>query len=165
MGPYVVDLADPPHEPPVGVVVAVGEVDAPGAEYWLQRASFTLVEHATPDRRIVMVPSVTGALDGLTDRMARWPQASAVCDDVLRAVDVDAPAFAGVITESLAYSTLQSGAEFARWLAERGPATVPELPDPVVAQRTGGRTVGAIQPAPTPQCVLHRCPRCPARGA
>ena len=61
-----------------------------------------------------------------------------MCDDVLRAVDADAPAFPGVITESLAYSTLQSGAEFARWLAERGPATVPELPDPVVAQRTGG---------------------------
>ena len=39
-----------------------------------------------------------------------------------------APAFAGVITESLAYSTLQSGPEFARWLAERGPATVARHP-------------------------------------
>jgi enoyl-CoA hydratase/carnithine racemase len=60
-----------------------------------------------------------------------------VCNDVLRAVAVDAPAFNGVITESLAYSTLQSGAEFARWLAERGPAVVPDLPDPVVAERIG----------------------------
>ncbi len=46
--------------------------------------------------------------------------------------------FAGVITESLAYSTLQSGPEFARWLDERGPAQLPELPDPVQAERRGG---------------------------
>ena len=49
------------------------------------------------------------------------------------------PTRAGVITESLAYSTLQSGPEFARWLAERGPATVPDLPDPVQADRVGDR--------------------------
>ena len=60
-----------------------------------------------------------------------------MCDDVLRAVDVDAPAFNGVITESLAYSTLQSGPEFARWLDERGPAAVPALADPVVGERIG----------------------------
>jgi enoyl-CoA hydratase/carnithine racemase len=42
-----------------------------------------------------------------------------------------------VITESLAYSTLQSGPEFARWLDERGPAQLPELPDPVQAERRG----------------------------
>ena len=137
MGPYVVDLADPPHEPPLGVVVAVGHPDADRAEYWLQRASFTLVEETTRDRRTVTVPSVAEVMNQLTDRMARWPQASAVCDDVLRAVDVDAPAFPGVVTESLAYSTLQSGTEFARWLAERGPATAPALADPVVAERTG----------------------------
>ncbi len=60
-----------------------------------------------------------------------------MCDDVLRAVDPAAPALAGVITESLAYSTLQSGGEFAAWLQRRGPATVPMLPDPVVADRDG----------------------------
>jgi enoyl-CoA hydratase/carnithine racemase len=56
---------------------------------------------------------------------------------VLRSVDVDGPTLAGVVTESLAYSTLQSGAEFARWLAERGPAQVPQTPDPVLAHREG----------------------------
>lgn len=60
-----------------------------------------------------------------------------MCDDVLRSVDVQAPTFGGVITESLAYSTLQSGGEFARWLAERGPAGAPQLPDPVQARREG----------------------------
>ncbi|MCP9272365.1 enoyl-CoA hydratase/isomerase family protein [Mycolicibacterium arenosum] len=98
-------------------------------------ATFTLTEEPIADRRAVMVPSVADALAVLTERCLRWPQAAAVCDDVLRAVDVAAPAFGGVITESLAYSTLQSGPEFARWLAERGPKTVPALPDPVVADR------------------------------
>jgi enoyl-CoA hydratase/carnithine racemase len=63
---------------------------------------------------------------------------------VLRSVDTAAPAYPGVITESLAYSTLQSGPEFARWLSERGPATAPEIPDPVQVQRrptTNGDTL------------------------
>ena len=40
-----------------------------------------------------------------------------------------------MITESLAYSTLQSGAEFAAWLHRRGPRTVPDEADPVLADR------------------------------
>ena len=100
-------------------------------------ATFTLTERPTEDRRAVAVDSIARTLDELTERCTRWPQAAAVCDDVLRAIDVAAPAFGGVITESLAYSTLQSGPEFARWLAERGPASAPLLPDPVVAHRDG----------------------------
>lgn len=100
-------------------------------------ATFTLTEATAEDRRAVTVDDVEQTLAELTERCGRWPQAAAVCDDVLRSVDVAAPAFGGVITESLAYSTLQSGPEFARWLAERGPATVPEVPDPVQAHRDG----------------------------
>ncbi len=137
MGLRVVDLAEPPDALPLGVVVAVGDLEAPEAGYWLQRATFTLVQHPCSDRRTVAVPSVSAALDGLTERIGRWPQAASVCDDVLRSVDVHAPAFPGVITESLAYSTLQSGPEFARWLSERGPATSPVEPDPVLAERDG----------------------------
>ena len=85
------------------------------------------------------MPSVSDALAELTERCQRWPQAAAVCDDVLRSIDPAGPTRAGVITESLAYSTLQSGPEFARWLAERGPATVPDIPDPVQADRDGDR--------------------------
>ena len=134
---HVVDLADPPGPRPPGVLVATGDGRHPDAEYWLQRATFTLTEEACGDERTVSVPSVLNALAGLAERVEKWPRAAAVCDDVLRSVDVAAPAFAGVITESLAYSTLQSGPEFARWLAERGPASVPEIPDPVLADRDG----------------------------
>ena len=117
-----------------GISIGVGDVD----ESALQQATFTLVEAPCADRRTVRVPDVEAALDVLRERVTWRPQTAAVCDDVLRALDPAAPAFSGLITESLAYSTLQSGGEFARWLAERGPAVLPQIPDPVVAHRDGG---------------------------
>jgi enoyl-CoA hydratase/carnithine racemase len=116
-------------ELPAGIRVAV--------EKPYDEATFTLTEAVTTDRRVVTVASVDDALAELTRRCRRWPQAAAVCDDVLRSVS-SVSVFAGVITESLAYSTLQSGPEFARWLDERGPVQLPELPDPVQAERRGG---------------------------
>jgi enoyl-CoA hydratase/carnithine racemase len=113
------------------VVVAVG---SPSDD-----ATFTLTDEECDDRRAITVPSVSDALAELAERGRQWPQAATVCDDVLRSIDPAGPTRAGVITESLAYSTLQSGPEFARWLAERGPATVPEIPDPVQADRNGDR--------------------------
>jgi enoyl-CoA hydratase/carnithine racemase len=124
-----VDPASPP-----GVIVATG---SPAIESWLEAATFTLSEQACTDRRVVTVDSVPDTLAELTRRCERWPHASSVCDDVLRAVHTEGPARDGVITESLAYSTLQAGPEFARWLAERGPARMPEIAEPVRAQRDG----------------------------
>ena len=114
-----------------GVVVAVG---SPSDD-----ATFTLTEDDYDDRRAVKVPALSHALAELTERCQRWPQASAVCDDVLRSIDPAGPTRPGVITESLAYSTLQSGPEFARWLAERGRAGAPDIPEPVQADRVGDR--------------------------
>jgi enoyl-CoA hydratase/carnithine racemase len=138
-----VRLTDPPAcdtdmPAPTGVVIAAGsDLTTPRAEYWLDKATFTLTELDAEDRRVVTVESVTAAVADLQRRLQRWPQAAAVCDDVLRSVDPNAPPLGGVLTESLAYSTLQSGPEFARWLAERGPATVPGGADPVQADRDG----------------------------
>lgn len=123
---------------PPGVIVAVGTAeDIAAAGYWPEAATFTLTEDPCADRRVVTVGSVADALAELTERCRRWPHASAVCDDVLRSVDPAGAALPGVLTESLAYSTLQAGPEFARWLAERGPAAAPELADPVLARRDG----------------------------
>jgi enoyl-CoA hydratase/carnithine racemase len=137
----VVDLASEPDADaatPPGVIVATGSAaDLERAEYWLEKATFTLTEDACADRRVVTVDSVPATLADLTGRCQRWPHASGVCDDVLRAVDTDGPALPGVLTESLAYSTLQAGPEFARWLDERGPAQRPHIPDPVLARRDG----------------------------
>jgi enoyl-CoA hydratase/carnithine racemase len=117
-------------------VVAVGPL-ARAAEFWLQHATFTLTEDDTDDRRAITVPSIDSASDELTTQVHRWPRAAAVCDDVLRSVDPAGPTLPGVVTESLAYSTLQAGPEFARWLAERGPASMPAIADPVQAERDG----------------------------
>ncbi len=142
----VVDLSRGPHTdvaPLPGVTIAVGDfgaaADACGAaaESWLNAATFTLTEDRCADRRVVTVDSVPEAVAQLTQRCRRWPHASSVCDDVLRAVDPAGPTLAAVVTESLAYSTLQSGPEFARWLTERGPARMPEIADPVQAHRDG----------------------------
>ena len=103
------------------------------------RATFTLTEAPSDDRRVIEVRSVCETIELISERVRQWPHAAAVCDDVLSAVDVDAPAFPGVITESLAYSTLQSGPEFARWLAERGPASPVAIADPVLVLRSGDR--------------------------
>lgn len=135
-----VDLTDPPRVDdawvPGGVVVAIGPVTG-ASEHWLQRATFTLAEDPSTDRRVITVDSVPDALAELTRRCTRWPHAASVCDDVLRALDPDGPTLTGVLTESLAYSTLQGGPEFARWLDERGPARMPDIADPVQAERDG----------------------------
>jgi hypothetical protein len=136
----IVDLSEPVSEvdaAALGVpVVAVGSLTR-SSEFWLQHATFTLTEDETDDRRAVTVASIESAIAELADRVDRWPMAAAVCDDVLRSVDPAGPTLGGVVTESLAYSTLQGGPEFARWLAERGPARMPDIADPVRVHRDG----------------------------
>ena len=141
----VVDLSGAPDfgpapgvASPPGVIVAHGSAaELAPAEPWLDTATFTLTEDACTDRRVVTVESVPEALAELTARCRRWPQAGTVCDDVLRAVDPATPAQSAVVTESLAYSTLQAGPEFARWLADRGPARMPDIAQPIRVQRDG----------------------------
>jgi enoyl-CoA hydratase/carnithine racemase len=124
----------------LGPVVAVGsaaDIATAHAQQWLERATFTLTEDSVDDRRVVTVPSVAACTEELVQRVDRWPQAAATCDDVLRSLDPAAPTRGGLITESLAYSTLQSGREFRDWLARRGPASSPSTPDPVLVERQG----------------------------
>jgi enoyl-CoA hydratase/carnithine racemase len=126
------------HDAPAGPWVATGSaanIGAPGAQPWLERATFTLTEDQVDDRRVVTVASVATAVQELTERVGRWPQAAAMCDDVLRAADPGAPVWTGLVTESLAYSTLQAGREFNEWLTRRGPASAPRTPDPVLVER------------------------------
>ncbi|KBZ68086.1 enoyl-CoA hydratase/isomerase family protein [Mycobacterium colombiense] len=137
----VVELSSAPQDgppSPPGVIVAVGSAtDIAEDEFWLDAATFTLTEDPCGDRRAVTVDSVAATVDELTARCRRWPHASGICDDVLRAVDPGGPTLSGVVAESLAYSTLQAGPEFAQWLRDRGPVQMPEIPDPVRASRDG----------------------------
>ena len=136
----ILDVSEPVSDvdaaPFVVPAVAVGPL-TDASEFWLQHATFTLTEDDTDDRRAITVPSIDAAIAELAARVDQSPLAAAVCDDVLRSVDPAGPTLVGVVTESLAYSTLQGGPEFARWLAERGPARPPDIADPVQAHRDG----------------------------
>ena len=61
-------------------------------------------------------------LQRLAANIRRWPQASAMLVQVLRATE-QLGAVDGLAVESMAYATLQGGAEFARWLAGRKPSS------------------------------------------
>lgn len=134
-----VDLDEEPDAAPgAGILIATGtRFDTAHAAHWLQHATFTLSETDSTDRRVITVASVSEAVADIADRCRRWPQAAAICDDVLRAVNPAAPAVSGMVTESLAYSVLQAGPEFAGWLVQRGPATAPDASDPMLMDRDG----------------------------
>jgi len=97
----IIDLTEPPPADDValpGVVVAVGPV-AGASEYWLAHATFTLTQDGADDWRAITVDSVPDSLVEISERCRRWPQASAVCDEVLRSFDPDGPTLAGVVTD------------------------------------------------------------------
>ncbi|HLS76492.1 MAG TPA: enoyl-CoA hydratase/isomerase family protein [Nocardia sp.] len=94
-----------------------------------------------PDRTVVGVPDVDAALDAFLGAAARNPQAALIAAQVLR-ISETLPVPRAVEVESLAYSALQGGAEFGRWLAERRALgrSLPPPPatDPVLVRREGG---------------------------
>ncbi|WP_240498424.1 enoyl-CoA hydratase/isomerase family protein [Williamsia sp. 1135] len=141
--PMFVDLTDPALEAPSqdvlpGVVVALCPGAPPeSAAPWLDHATFTLTEEPTADRRVVQVDSIDSAVAAITENVASRPLAAAVCDDVLRADSARAGTLSGLITESLAYSTLQAGPEFIEWLAGQGPREMHIQDDPVLLDRGG----------------------------
>ncbi len=76
------------------------------------------------------------ALDAMLDRIGRTPQASVVLAQLMRLGEQLEP-HAGLTAESLAYATLQSGPEFAAWLAARASVSPPGPADPVAVERAG----------------------------
>ena len=131
-------------------------------------ATFTLTEerlrrpprcHAYPS-----VPRMRCA--ELTERCQRWPQAAAV---VRRRAALDRSRrthprrrhhrIAGVLDAAVGSRSSP------RWLAERGPATVPDMPDPGAGRPRRRPPARPVQPAAAAQRVLHRHARGTARGA
>jgi hypothetical protein len=78
-----------------------------------------------------------GQLPALSSAVAANPQAAVTLAQLLRMGDTLSPLDA-LVAESLAYAALQSGAEFARWLAGRGARVRrPESEPPVRVTREG----------------------------
>jgi enoyl-CoA hydratase/carnithine racemase len=89
----------------------------------------------------VGTPDAGSELTTLRDRIMANPVAATTLVQVLRAGrGISVPA--GLIIESLAYSTLQGGPEFGAWLAGRTPRSVAlEAGDPVLVDRQESRLV------------------------
>jgi enoyl-CoA hydratase/carnithine racemase len=80
------------------------------------------------------------AVGRLRDAVTRSPRAAIVCGQLVRQTAVLA-ADEGLAAEATAYSLLLGGAEFVRWLGERGPARPRRQPpaEPVLVTRDEGR--------------------------
>lgn len=125
-------------EVPVGfpaVVVAVSAVSAPPLSP--RGPDVALTSTANPAAPWVRVADTGQAVAALGARVGAAPGAAVVVAEVLRA-GRNRPVDEGLVLESLAYSMLQSGPEFARWRSGRGapePRSEPE--QAVVVSRFG----------------------------
>ena len=90
-------------------------------------------------RAAVAVADVDAACDRLSDRVeANWRAAVTLCG--LLRVNETVPVAAGLVTESLAYSMLLAGPEFARWRATNPVRPIPDATEPPVQlSRAGDR--------------------------
>lgn len=84
-------------------------------------------------------------LEATLANIKQCPQAAMVLVQVLRAVE-KLPAEQGLFVESMGYATLQSGSEFARWLARYQPEEVVELnsPGPAVLMEREGEQLNLV---------------------
>lgn len=98
-------------------------------------------EHPLTQAADVWVTSLAEAAE-LSERIARTPIAAAVAMQLLRQIQ-HAPLEQGLLAESLAYSTLQAGPEYQRWLASHRnkPQAVPaaDTGPAVLMERTGSQ--------------------------
>jgi hypothetical protein len=125
--------------PAVSIAVLRADGGSPAPEL-LEAVSLTLapVDHpAAADRRVVPVVDVDAALDEITLSITANPASTALLNELLRAGE-HGTVLEALRLESLTYSTLLAGAEFARWLSGRGPKAAPERPaQPVLFDRDG----------------------------
>ncbi|KOS55866.1 enoyl-CoA hydratase/isomerase family protein [Rhodococcus rhodochrous] len=93
------------------------------------------------DRAVVVAADVDAALAEFVACVDRFPQSALVAGQVVRITET-LPVPEAIDVESLAYSTLQGGAEFGGWLDERRglgrPLPPPPAADPVLIDRDGG---------------------------
>ena len=119
------------------VVVAVARTGAPLISPG--GVDVALTEWPDPPAPWVYVDDVDAALARMRDRVGAAPLAAATLVGLLRAGS-GRSVEEGLVLESLAYSTLQSGIEFEGWLAARGPVSVrPDVEPTVYAGRVADR--------------------------
>jgi enoyl-CoA hydratase/carnithine racemase len=144
---------------PITVGVLTGRAPTAGLEPLITAATLTLATEAEPwedgwpeeaTRAIVGVADLPGAADRdeagpepaverVREGVLRSPRAAIACGQLVRQTAVLGPA-EGLAAEATAYSLLLGGAEFGRWLGERGAARPPTpAAEPVLVRRDGAR--------------------------
>ncbi|WP_052711058.1 enoyl-CoA hydratase/isomerase family protein [Pseudofrankia sp. DC12] len=119
---------------PAGVLGGPGEPGRPGAGVAAEALDVLLPEVLQPGDD---VPTAVAALErAVTDH----PAAAVALVGLLRMVPRLEP-LDGLVAESLAYSTLLAGGDFAGWLAARGPRRHRDADRPLLRRRDGDRLV------------------------
>lgn len=120
----------------VTVGIVTGHVPT-RAQSTVEAFDVLLGEHDGGGNLIVDLDSVDDALAAIAAATTANPQAAVAMGQLLRQRSYSSVA-RGLVLESLTYSMLQSGPEFAVWLQARGPAQVPpDTEPPVLGQRVG----------------------------
>lgn len=124
--------------------LTIGRYAGPAAELdalagLLEALDVTYVRDDEPAHRTVVgVDDVDGAVAETVACVTRNPHAALVAAQVVRASEA-LPVEAAIDVESFAYSALQGGPEYRRWLDSRGPRPLPPLVDhAVLVDRDGG---------------------------
>ncbi|WP_067650173.1 enoyl-CoA hydratase/isomerase family protein [Nocardia harenae] len=119
---------------PVAIGIATRR-PPPAAEPLLQALTCTL----GPEEWSPQVVAAPGSLPSIAAAVDRAPLAALAMNGLLR-LTAGAPVGPALVAESLAYSMLLAGAEFAAWRAARPvrPIPAPSAP-PVLAERSGNR--------------------------
>ena len=118
-------------------IVPVGDLQRRGPRADLEAADLEAADLKAADLKAADLDAAVGRL---RDAVRRSPRAAIACGQLVRQTAVLAAA-AGLAAEATAYSLLLGGAEFARWLGERGPARPQRQPpaEPVLVTRDEGR--------------------------
>jgi enoyl-CoA hydratase/carnithine racemase len=122
-----------------GVSLGVARGPLAGLDRLLDALTTTITTASDPERRMVQVADLAGAARAVRESVQRTPLAAASLATVLP-LTAAAGTRDGLVVESLAYSMLQAGPEFAEWLGARRPPR-PASTGPRVKMERKGSTL------------------------
>lgn len=111
----------------------LSQTEVPDDPEWLNRQPYPVIvygEDAVTNNADVIVESHKAA-ETLAQKIQTAPETAMTLVQVLRSTEQLSPQL-GLDVESLAYSTLQAGEEFGRWLKNRESESLPKREDPAI---------------------------------
>jgi enoyl-CoA hydratase len=134
------------------LLLDAGGDDDPAVGEWLRDLPCPVIGVGAPALGLgphcdaVVATAAAAAL--LIGNIERTPVAAGTLCQLLRTTE-SLPIPAALTAESLAYATLQAGAEFRRWLAQHRPAPAPTDPGPPLLQTRDGAALALVLNRPS----------------